>query len=620
MVIVKDPDEDITQLEELMFEEAYTDINSPGYWIAKDENDIKDAKAIILDGHSTLLVYTQKDQDLPWSAYNELGQYKYQVDQVGDGAILVPHTFYFEFTIGLSTKKIRAHANFDGHGISAITLPLKEVAISDFFKAMELRISEAMSSELTSIDDQIPTEAKAKFAIPSSSMVKLGMKLSLIGINTEKITIIDSTEVSHKSSEIVEEVFEEPPTKVKEQLEEEERERKEARIKKAEASAKALKERDIKKEKAPEPKPEPTPAPVPNRAVPPPPGAKPAPSPKSSAGGPPPVGGKGSSGALPPATSSAPSPSTPAAPSAGPPAPGGGPPKARAMPPPPGGSAPEPSAPPMASVEKKVAQAPIPQTSARSKSKKRASKRDSGSARSLDLDDLMEGEESMDEDMDEILLAKGMDRSSSSAVLRHTHAAYFDRMIPNKVYPILIKITSSETGVKKSVTSAVTGERIAEHEETLVIEEDTKLTIRPEFPGCLVIPQEHVVEASEDVEVKFYVTPLVTGTLDSSVKFLQHDKVIHSMLLDSKVITHRIEKWMTVLGTAASAIPMTFAFFFKEDYNSFMKDRLNAVLPSLSYLGWALPGIITGACLAISGIFYKIRSPSKTNRSLAFPH
>ncbi|MHA2172689.1 MAG: hypothetical protein ACXAB7_22680 [Candidatus Kariarchaeaceae archaeon] len=175
--------------------------------------------------------------------------------------------------------------------------------------------------------------------------------------------------------------------------------------------------------------------------------------------------------------------------------------------------------------------------------------------------------------------------------------------------------------VRKSVTSLSSGERLSEKVDTMVISSETnKLTIQPEFAGCFVVPSHIDVDTREEkVEVLFHVTPLALGTLDSSIKFIQNGLVIHQMILETKVITHRLARWAAYFGAAASTVPAIVAFLLNEQPTDFIKDRLETFAPSLKDLGAVIPGALTAIFLGFSGVIYWLRRPKRITRSVAFP-
>jgi hypothetical protein len=242
-------------------------------------------------------------------------------------------------------------------------------------------------------------------------------------------------------------------------------------------------------------------------------------------------------------------------------------------------------------------------------------------SRSLAQDEDLE--ELLEEEMDEagVMDDATEDVEPSTKVVRYTHASYFERMVPNRAYPLLIKISIQEMKARKSVTSIISGEKLGEIVDSMVISTEThKLTIQPEFAGCFVVPSQIEVDTREEkVEGLFHVTPLALGSLDSSIKFIQNGAVIHQMILETKVITHRLSKWAAWFGAAASTVPAIVAFLLNEQPTDFMKDRLETFAPSLKDLGAVIPGALTAVFLGFSGVLYWLRRPKRISRSVAFP-
>ncbi|MCE7735189.1 MAG: hypothetical protein GPJ54_09950 [Candidatus Heimdallarchaeota archaeon] len=593
MVLEKDPAEDITQLEEMTYKEFFSDINTPGIWKAETEEDLKTAKIIVLDGHSTILVYNQSDEDLPWTAYNELGQYKYTPDNIGDGVVIFSHTFYFEFNLLIGNQMVKVVSTFDGNSIEAIALPMKDVSIDDLFNVMTQRIEDAVNSEVQSFDDTIDVSVGKKIQIPESISMKIGMKLSLMGIT---LTGMKSKEVIEgdglktdmllkseiRNEHIVDHVFDEQSSKMKDMLEEEEKELK--KRKKAKSKKKvAPKTAEIS---APEAAMRSGAGPVAD--------ASPPPSPPPAAG-PPPVTSPGGS---PPPVVAPPSVGAPGAAPPPPPATGGGLSAAKAPPP---AAKPKPAKSEILAKEAVPAMADI-----------------------ADMEEEAEFDDDMGfEDSDEIeddLIAKGMEVSEKPMTLRFTHTSYFSRMLLNRAYPLVVKISMDQVGVKKTITSIASGEKISEKEESIILEEEKSVTIRPEFPGCFVVPAEQVVELTDEtIEVKFHVTPLALGMLDGSVRFLQSGKTVHSMHLETKVITHRLSRWLATVGASASVVPTMVAFMLNETPAQFMEKRMDNLAPSIGVNGLAILGVFTAFFLFLSGFVYRMQKPQKSNSSMAFP-
>ncbi|MHA2249983.1 MAG: hypothetical protein ACXAD7_06455 [Candidatus Kariarchaeaceae archaeon] len=604
MVLEFNPEGPVDQFEDIDYQEIFTDINSPGIFIAQTESDLK-AKLIVLDGHSTILVYTH-GKDLAWQAFNDLGQYKYQPDKVGDGLLIFPHTFYFEFTLKLATQEIEVQANFDGTGIKALTMPMKDVPIDEMVSSLQKRFSSTLSKILKPIDEQLEVNVGKKLKIPKNVMGDVSLKLALMGINLSSLQVSAQKPIEIMKGEVVEKIYDEPPTKMKEMLEREEKEKKESKKKRRRVkAAMPADEVSISMDDLAEP----TLAAGAGGA------AKGGPPPSAAPGGPPPPGA--------PAPSPQPSvPTATTAPGAPPPlaAPGGPPPAAKSE----AKKAAKVIPPPKAKPKKKKKKDVIPPMPSPTPPTRRAAKMAEVAESKPIMEDAILGEDdAMEEEIDELLPSELAGLSMEETLsMRYTHASYFERMIPNRAYPLLIKISTEEMKVKKSVSSIMSGEKLSEAVDTMVISEDSPIvTIRPDFPGCFVVPNQIDVDASKPkVEALFHVTPIAIGKLTASIKFRQNNRTMHTMELKTKVINHRLSKWAAWIGAAASALPAFFAFIWNVPPDKFMNERLDEFAPAmLQDYGLMLPGAVTAGLFALSGFFYMLRRPRKSSRSIAFP-
>ncbi|MHA2089282.1 MAG: hypothetical protein ACW98K_00360 [Candidatus Kariarchaeaceae archaeon] len=387
MAILKDPDESDNQLSKLEYQEIFSDINSPGIFIAQTEQDLT-PKILVLDGHSTILVFNQADEDLPWQAFNELGKYKYQADQLGDGIVIFPHKFYFEFSVELVSTELDFSGSFDGTGINAIALPFKDVSITNFVDILKERISSTVMSVLKQVEDSLEINLGKNINLNEKSQSDISLKLALLGLNLEKITVLSTTTMEKTDTEMVEKIYDKPPKQMKTKLDQEEKEMKKKRSRAptipdqpVKAKPKMKKEVAIADEVLSQP--------VPAATAKQPPSAPPKAQP-----------------------STMPSPPPPAAPGGGPPA----------------TPSPEPVASEAAPIEREESM-PEPAPIAGMESAGELATR--SMAIEEDIDELLE--EEMDEFMDD---AGAMDDiedfdEPSTQVVRYTHASYFERMVPN---------------------------------------------------------------------------------------------------------------------------------------------------------------------------------------------
>jgi len=210
--------------------------------------------------------------------------------------------------------------------------------------------------------------------------------------------------------------------------------------------------------------------------------------------------------------------------------------------------------------------------------------------------------------------------ASESLTLKHTHAKWYDRMVPARSYPFTVTISTDKIQARKSAGSIVSGERKSEVTSSMVVEENALVTVRPEFPGCMVVPPDRQIDMrKETVEAKFYVTPLAFGKLEARVVFEQYGKVIHMMELDTKVVKHRVAKWSAAIGAMVAVLPAVIGFFFGKSPNDFINDNLAAIELSF-FLGWGylFPILITGVSAGVGFLAWFMQKPSTSNKSVSF--
>lgn len=570
MVLVKDPDSIPDDF--LNFEETFKDINSPGLFIARSEDDLK-TKAIILDGHSTLLIYSVDSKDISWEPFRDQGSYSYTPDNIGDGAILIPHNFYFEFPVELIDKIIIVEGNFGGSGINAIVMPMNGVKPEDFIQVLKDRLNSAFSSVLQPIDKKLTTIEGSSLVIPENLKKDISFKLALLGISLETIKIISSEmlPIEAEESEMVQKIYDEPSAEMIS--------KKEAILEPMDGKKKeSVKlKRGRKKMATPEP---------------------PAPVEKTSRSAPVPVTGVPSAKTdIPSAKASIPSAKS-------------------AIPSPGGGTSP----PPPKSVMPAVPKA-LPKTPAKVEARDEVDTLAPPKMKEKEtfIDKIEEDDDISEDDLLPSQL-KG-EKAPPISKQRFTKTSYFERMIPNRAFALTIEIAFEELIKASSVTSFVSGTKASEKVGSMELKDETApVTIRPDIPGSIVVPREITVNASVDSKAEFFVTPIAIGELHSNIIFIQNGEEIHKIELEMKVITHRLSRIATYVGILASGLPAMFAFAFNESLDEFMNARLeNTFLPTLASLGYIIPLAISGILFGGGGFMYYLRRPRSTHTSLSFP-
>ncbi len=570
------------------FKEIYNnEINTPMIWVCENKDDIK-PYTVILDGHFTLLIYNAQTDDLSWEAVNEPGSYIYTPDNIGDGVIYFPHTFYFEFQVIIGNKQIDLSTEFYASEVSALAMTMSNVNVKSIIDNLRKRISEIYESELSDLEVDIKNGELLE--IPNNIKSKLDIKLAMLGINFDYVRVMNVNEYMTGTmvaeDEYYEEVFDNvvPPQKVK--------------------------KADKSKIKKPNPPPVAKTSPAAASAAPPAPSAAP---PAPSAAPPAPSAAPPAPSAAPPAPSAA-----PPAPSAAPPAPSAAPPAPSSAPPAPSAAPPAPSAaPPAPSAAPSTPAAESKPRSSRKRSVSAKPKKKKSELRKIDTTTTLKSEF-----MEEEMAIEDLQTipSPPKTEVRNIHVSWFERMLPNRAYPLKIILSSKMNEVHASVTSVVSGEKISETTSVMDVDVDQYLLVKPEFPGCLVTPSELKFKlGDESKEIMFYITPLVMGSLNVNLYFLQNEKIIHTISLSTKVIKHRLSKISAMIGSVAGILPGLFAFFLNEPLDQFMEDRFATYMPVLTGTGFLVPGASMLGFFVLSGLIYLFQQPKKRSQTLSFP-
>ncbi len=564
---------------------VYTIDGSPRIWTAEEQGK---EYWLEIPNDSTTLMFNKDDLDVPWKDVSDLEKLSFIPTHPEDGFLILPHSLSILLKETIDGKTYTLKINFDASLSSAIGTAFLNIPPQRILGNILTKIGVILSkpiSETNILDETSPGES-----IPVNKFSGVDLKFSLMGLKMISLTILDKDIneyivpglESFIQSDI--EVSSEKEIKVDKPL-----------FSKAKVVTAKPKEKsptiDAKESK------EVGSIPSPKGSVPSPPAPAPrmeeVPSPKSK-------------DHLEQVTTSPPRQAVPPPPSATagvPPSP----PKTevtssptKAPPPPkvmPSSPLPKPAPAPSAqSTGKMDSQSSSPAKSPRAMAKKRSSKQ-SGSLESeikeMDDDELgsfiedLEKEEEMAEE-EELMEASVLfpedigKRDYRPLSEKSLKIDWYDRMILQRTYPLIIKISEQRFEKKKSITSLVSGERISEVTETIEIEQEKPIVVRPQFPGSIIVPSERVI-SPEDKEstLRFFVTPLSKGWMDAHIEFLQDNKTIDDIRLRTKVIDHRLAKIAAISGSIVSAVPATFAFLFNVSLTEFFEERIHGINGSI---------------------------------------
>lgn len=644
--------------EHLIFEDVIDSFNSPRIWIYNGDPAIAGPYVINLAGDSTVLLYNSKESDVKWSPYSEPGVYIVEFEEKGEGGVYFPHIVEFQVTVEIFSKRLDLILLCDGANTDALHLTLRNQTPQTFFDVLSARLADTLSNTLTAGFETIEFKDGQKIDFPPAQNERLEFQLGLLGLKMEsleinQITDIEDTQalsIAKESRAVIateSEEFKKDSLKFKSDLSDLTEKLFDNASQKDVDSGIAVEKFDDAENKPAEvisiPKPgdAPLPKPVPPSTV----------APSISVPVPPSPGTPSmdittdetkeervtvapeSVKSIPPAPSSsaellidssvdeeieeavAVAPEPPKAMSAPP-----KPPSAVAgeqsirtddplteskahasdfvLPPLPSVAAITPqassdeSSPPVNEKHAKKKRMPTPRRSAR---KRTVSAKHS----SADLNELFPEEPTINLEVE------------SLKALKFAKVEWFNKMILNRVYPLIIRISTQELVASKKQVSIVTGEEKSEVAQKITLDLETPVIVRPEFPGCLVMPSERIIEpAIEQGTLTFFITSLAKGKMQNQIVFQQKTKIQASILLEGEVIDHRLAKWLAYIGSAVGAIPAVFAFVMGQSIGTFFTSRLGNLFGNFAFISEV---IVTLGLLGSGGyLFYKNNQISST--------
>ncbi len=196
-------------------------------------------------------------------------------------------------------------------------------------------------------------------------------------------------------------------------------------------------------------------------------------------------------------------------------------------------------------------------------------------------------------------------------------------MNPEKVYPLIVKVSNFEIHKHKTIENVVTGERKThEVREKHFMLDHGKVKVQPVFAGCLVSPPyKYTNFDNEEDTLEFSITPIIRDKIEGYIDLLQDEQVFHTMPLYAKIMDPRMAKLTASYGVLGSFIPKILNFIgFNVAQNTKMEEiipELPTILGSLSLSNFiAVFGSLV--MIVIGFIYYLTLLPSKERKSLKF--
>lgn len=197
--------------------------------------------------------------------------------------------------------------------------------------------------------------------------------------------------------------------------------------------------------------------------------------------------------------------------------------------------------------------------------------------------------------------------SAPEPVERRAHVRYYDRMNPERMFPLLVVLSKGELAAvaKRRVAQASSG--------AFQVQRDSMVEVEPILPGCDCYPRKERIRIGEgDSTATFWVVPRVLGqVMQARVLVRQRLTVLAEVPLD---IVVRRKTLALVLGAFGLLLPLLMVILkqFRLDLESQMQDGFPLVA---TILNWLMKGIspeaLGGGLLLLAGVAYLWLRPRK---------
>ncbi len=172
---------------------------------------------------------------------------------------------------------------------------------------------------------------------------------------------------------------------------------------------------------------------------------------------------------------------------------------------------------------------------------------------------------------------------------------YYERMHPQKVYPLIIRIPPPSTNGN----------------------EFTEVKVQPIFPGCYVTPSEEIISLDDEnvVSAEFSITPLIgRGKVNGRVGLWYRNKNIFAVNTPSVVASVFWQRFTTSIGLILGLIPFIVGLF--TELNTKIADGINNTITA-NMIMWIELGVFLAFLFLTMGLFFGKR-PLKKSANMKF--
>lgn len=188
---------------------------------------------------------------------------------------------------------------------------------------------------------------------------------------------------------------------------------------------------------------------------------------------------------------------------------------------------------------------------------------------------------------------------------RQTTVRYYERMNPNRMFPLLVVISKEKIREVQKKHVQQTGQQIE-------VNEKKRVEIEPVLPGSHCYPQKCEVDVDKDVNFTFWIVPHVLGELQHSRVVIRQDgKELASIPLKMRVVRQTVTIIMAVLVVLLPFLT-TLLQHFRLDFASQLQDGFPVYAQLASFVSHNMsPEVLGGVLLLFTLAFYLWRRPRK---------
>ena len=191
-------------------------------------------------------------------------------------------------------------------------------------------------------------------------------------------------------------------------------------------------------------------------------------------------------------------------------------------------------------------------------------------------------------------------RAAGPFVNRHATVRYYDRMNPQRMFPLLVVLSrrAIEEVVKRGVDEA--------HSKVFQVAAGSLVEVEPILPGCACYPPKEQVRIGKgEVSTTFRVVPQVLGNLQQARVVVRQDgAVLAEVPLEACVVRQHLTVLMGMMSLLLPFFLMVLRHY-RLDFESQLQDGFDVYVHGMqAVLQWVSPGLLFGVGCALTTVAY----------------